>query len=126
MQAQQERHSLSLDDLIALNTYLSTQALNPSVVFAPTKRGNTPRQLARFHMAQPIIAFALDEGICRKLQFSYGVYPVHPESRPPDWLSYARTWALEHLPDAKLALIVTGTGTLDAGGSRRTEAFALH
>jgi pyruvate kinase len=125
MQAQQDRHSLSLDDLVALNTYLSTRALDPEVVFVPTKQGNTPRQLARFHMSQPIIAFAPDEGTCRKLQFSYGVYPVHPESRPPDWLAYARTWGLENLPDAKLALLVTGTGTLEAGGSRRTEAFAL-
>jgi pyruvate kinase len=125
MQAQHERNTLSLDDLVALNTYLSTQALNPSVVFTPTKRGNTPRQLARFHLSQWIIAFAVDEGTCQKLQFSYGVLPVHLAARPPDWLAYARAWGLDHLPDARLALLVTGTGTLDAGGSRRTEVLAL-
>lgn len=125
MQAQQERHTLSLDDLVAVNIYLSTQALNPSVVFAPTKRGNTPRQLARFHLSQWIIAFAQDEETCQKLQFSYGVLPVQPAVRPPDWLAYAREWGLEHLPEAKLALLVTGTGTLDAGGSRRTEVLTL-
>jgi pyruvate kinase len=125
MQAQQDRNSLSLDDLVALNIYLSTRALDPAVVFTPTKRGHTPRQLARFHLSQAIIAFALDEGTCRKLQFSYGVYPVHTKSRPSDWLAYARAWGLEHLPDAKLGLLVTGTGTLETGGSRRTEAFAL-
>ncbi|NTU83498.1 MAG: pyruvate kinase [Chloroflexales bacterium] len=73
LQAQIDRSTLSLEDLVALNTYLSTQTISPSVVFAPTDSGRTARQIARFHLAQWVIAFARDEGTCRKLQLSYGV-----------------------------------------------------
>jgi pyruvate kinase len=125
MQAQRVRDTLSLEDLVAFDTYLSTQTISPSVVFAPTHSGRTPRQIARFHLSQWIIAFAPDEDVCRKLQFSYGVHPVQPAEWPSDWLTYARAWGREHLADASLALLVTGTGTLEAGGSRRLEVLAL-
>jgi pyruvate kinase len=125
MQAQRDRDTLALEDLLAFNTYLSTQTLNPSVVFAPTKSGRTPRNITRFHLSQWIIAFAPDEGVCRRLQFSYGVHPVQPAEWPSDWLAYARAWGRDHLPDASLALLVTGTGALETGGSRRTDVLAL-
>jgi hypothetical protein len=64
-------------------------------------------------------------GVCRKLQFSYGVQPVQPAEWPADWLGYARAWGRDHLPDASLALLVTGAGALEAGGSRRIEVLAL-
>jgi pyruvate kinase len=126
MQAQRIRDTLSLEDLVAFDTYLSTQTISPSVVFAPTHSGRTPRQIARFHLPPWIIAFAPDEGVCRKLQFSYGVHPVQPAEWPSDWLAYARAWGREHLPDASLALLITGTGSLETGGSRRIEVLALH
>jgi pyruvate kinase len=125
MQAQRVRDTLSLSDLVAFDTYLSTQTLEPSVVFAPTHSGRTPRQIARFHLSQWVVAFAPDESVCRTLQFSYGVRPVQPAEWPSDWLAYARAWGREHLVDANLALLVTGTGSLEAGGSRRIEVLAL-
>jgi pyruvate kinase len=125
MQAQRVRDTLALEDLVAFDTYLSTQTFSPSVVFAPTHSGRAARQIARFHLSQWIIAFAPNEGVCRKLQFSYGVHPVQPAAWPSDWLAYARAWGRDYLPDAVLALLVTGTGALEAGGSRRIEVLSL-
>jgi pyruvate kinase len=125
MQAQRERATLTLADLVAFDTYLSTQTLSPAVVFVPTRSGRTPRQIARFHLPAWIVAFAPDAGVCRRLQFSYGVHPVQPAQWPSDWLAHARAWGREHLPDATLALLITGTGELEAGGSQRTDVLAL-
>ena len=38
-----------------------------------------------------IAATSPDEAICRGLQFSYGVFPVHAE-HPLDWKGFARSW----------------------------------
>ncbi len=125
LQNQLERSTLSLEELVSLNIYLSTQIINPAVVFTPTDSGRTPQQIARFHLAQWIIAFAHNEHTCRRLQFLYGVHPVALDAWPSHWPAYVRAWSREQLPDAELALLVTGIGTLEAGSSRRTEVLVL-
>ena len=86
-------------DLISRSVQSSVENLLPAAVIVPTETGNIARMISRFKLPVWIAAISPDETICRGLQFSYGVFPVHAE-HPLDWNGFARTWVQsEALPE---------------------------
>ena len=81
-----------LVDLISRNVQRTVTRLAPTAVIVPTATGNIARMISRFKLPVWIAAVSPDETICRGLQFSYGVSPVHAE-HPRDWNGFARSWA---------------------------------
>jgi pyruvate kinase len=69
---------------------------SPGAVLAPTSSGYMARSLTRFRLPVWIIAISSTLKTCQDLLFSYGVYPIHEESKPKDWTVYARDYAQGH------------------------------
>lgn len=122
---ERERGTLSLDDLVSLNTFHSTQTLQPALIFAPTRSGSTPRLITRFRLPIWIIAFCTIPEICAQLQFSYGVYPVQVAEPEGSWLDYVCGWSSGYQLAGKTALLVEGTGTLSTSGTMRIDVVEL-
>ncbi len=122
---ERERGTLSLDDLVSLNTFHSTRTLNPALIFAPTRSGSTPRLITRFRLPIWVIAFCTTPEVCAQLQFSYGVYPVQVAEPEGAWLDYVCGWSSNYQLAGKTALLVEGTGTLSTSGTMRIDVVEL-
>ena len=118
---QQARGDISKGDLISYNVFQSAQTLNPAVLFVPSATGATVRRVSRFRLPQWIVAICLDEKICQKLQFSYGVYPECVSTNPLSWPHYAQNWMSERDLDSELVLVIEGGGTVKSGDTIRLD-----
>jgi len=112
-------------DLISYNIYQSAQTLNPAIVFVPSASGETAQRITRFRLQPWIIAVCLDERICQRMQFSYGVYPEYVRTNPLSWPHYAQSWLAEHNLDGDLVLVIEGGGTARAGDTTRLDIIDL-
>lgn len=83
---------IHLVDLISRNVQRTVARITPSAVIVPTVTGNIARMISRFKLPVWIAAVSRDEAVCRGLQFSYGVSPVHVPERPHDWNEFAGWW----------------------------------
>jgi pyruvate kinase len=81
-----------LVDLIARMIDQSVTNLTPSIVIVPTVTGYTARMAARFKLPVWVLAVSRQLPACKKLVFSYGIYPIHIEHRPEDWAIFARDY----------------------------------
>ncbi|WP_456434475.1 pyruvate kinase [Thermosulfuriphilus sp.] len=102
------RKKTSVEEVIALNIYLTVDRLPTRLVITPTESGATARRVARFRLPVWIVAFSPSLATCRHLQFSYGVFAVHVAKRPPDWRPYAQAWCRQNGPRKGYAVIVQG------------------
>ena len=93
-----------LVDLISRNIQRTVSRLDPVAVIVPTATGNIARMVSRFKLPVWIAAISPDEPVCRGLQFSYGVYPVHTQ-HPRDWNAFAKSWAhSKELPEELIVM----------------------
>jgi len=104
--ADYDRNSdVHLVDLISRNVQRTVARLAPTAVIVPTVTGNIARMISRFKLPVWIAAVSPEEAICRGLQFSYGVSPVHLPERPLDWNEFAKSWVhREELPEELIVL----------------------
>jgi pyruvate kinase len=116
---------ISLADLIALSVERTLERISPAAVFAPTRSGYTAKSIARFRPPVWIAAVSSLESTCQKLQFSYGVYPVHEPEHPEDWKSYIREWMHDHEVDGDLAVLTEGPSTKHPEANNRMEIIDL-
>jgi len=94
-----------LADLISHNVNNTVELLSPAAVVVPTLTGRTARMVSRFRLPVWIAAFSPEEPTCQKLQFSYGVVPVHIIDQPDDWSVAAQKWGRgEELNDGFMIL----------------------
>ncbi len=57
--------------------YLASKAIKTSAILTPTESGYTARKVSRFKPKCPILAITRDKKALRKLNISWGVFPVH-------------------------------------------------
>ncbi len=69
---------------------------SPAGVLAPTASGYMPRSLTRFRLPVWIVAVSTSLKTCQDLMFSYGVSPMHEESKPKSWDACAKDYARNH------------------------------
>jgi pyruvate kinase len=116
---------VSLADLIALSVETALERISPAAVFVPTRSGYTARSIARFRPPVWIATLSSQESTCQKLQFSYGVYPVHEPEHPEDWKSYIHGWMHDYEVDGDLAVLTEGPSTKHPEANNRMEIIDL-
>lgn len=125
LEVQQASGEITRNDLISFNIFQSAKTLNPSIVFVPSASGATARRVTRFRLPQWIIAISLDEKTCQRLQFMYGIHPVHITANPISWPHYAQNWLDQNGIDGDLVLVIEGGGTMKAGDTTRLDIIDL-
>jgi pyruvate kinase len=116
---------VSLADLIAFGVVTTLDRISPAAVFVPTHSGYTARSIARFRLPVWITAVSALESTCQRLQFSYGVYPVHELDHPEDWRAYIKKWLLHHGVNGELAILTEGPSTKHPEANNRMEIIDL-
>jgi pyruvate kinase len=116
---------VSLADLIAFSVKTTLERISPAAVFVPTRSGYTARSIARFRLPVWIAAVSSEESTCQRLQFSYGVYPIHEPDHPEDWRSYIKKWLQDHGVDGDLVIVTEGPSTKHPEVNNRMEIIDL-
>ncbi|MEJ2749506.1 MAG: pyruvate kinase [Anaerolineae bacterium] len=125
LEVQQASGEITRNDLISFNIFQSAQTLKPDIVFVPSASGATARRVTRFRLPQWIIAICLDEKTCQRLQFMYGIFPVHVTANPLSWPHFAQNWLAEHQIEGDLVLVIEGGGTMRAGDTTRLDIIDM-
>jgi pyruvate kinase len=115
-----------LTDLIALSVETTLERISPAAVFVPTHSGATARSIARFRPLVWITAVSSQESTCQRLQFSYGVYPVHEPDHPEDWNGFARKWLQDHGLKGNLVVLTEGPSAKHPEANNRMEIIDLN
>jgi pyruvate kinase len=92
-----------------------------AAVFVPTRTGATARMISRFSPAVWIVAVSRDAAVCRGLDFSYGVHPVHVDRQPEIWSDFIRAWIRESGVHGRLAMLAAGPSTRHPAENHRLE-----
>jgi len=116
---------ISLTDLIALSVEATLERISPAALFVPTRSGAIARSIARFRPPVWITAVSAQESTCQRLQFSYGVFPIHELDHPEDWKAYARNWMLAHEIEGNLVLLTEGPSSKHPEANHRMEIIDL-
>jgi pyruvate kinase len=115
----------SFSDLITLSVAAVVDRACPAAVFVPTRSGATARSITRFRLPVWIVAVSRHESTCQRLQFSYGVQPVHETDHPEDWKIFVRGWLHNHGLGGRLAVVTEGPSTNHPEGNHRMELLDL-
>ena len=112
-------------DIISLAVENALEHIRPSAVLVPTLSGATARNIARFRLPAWVTAVSPHRAVCRVLQFSYGVNPMHEPDYPEDWNAYARAWVGAHGGAGGLALLTEGPSPVHPEANHRMEIIRL-
>jgi len=114
-----------LSDLIALSVETTLEHIAPAAVIVPTRSGASARSMTRFRLPVWIVAVSSQETTCQRLQFSYGVCPVHEEDHPDDWRLYVRNWLQSNGLSGNLAVLTEGPSSRHPDSNHRMEIIDL-
>lgn len=117
--------TIGITDLIALSVETTVERVSPAAVIVPTHGGATARSIARFRLPVWITAVSSVESTCQRLQFSYGVNPVHEPDHPDSWNDFLRGWLCTHKVDGTLAVLTEGPSTKRPNANNRMEIIDL-
>jgi len=120
-----QRGKKSFTDVIALSVERTHEHISPAAVFVPTLTGATARSISRFRLPVWIIAVSSQEQTCQRLQFSYGVYPVHEPDHPDDWNGYIRAWLDNDGVEGTIVILTEGPSAKHPGANNRMEIIDL-
>jgi pyruvate kinase len=117
--------NISLRDLIAVSVEAALGRVSPAAVIVPTRSGASARSITRFRLPVWITAVSSLEKTCQKLQFSYGVFPIHEPDHPEDWKGFARNWLRTHGVDGELVILTEGPSSKHPEANNRMEIIDL-
>jgi len=125
LKAIHQQDQVSITDLIALSVETTLEHIAPAAVFVPTHSGETARRITRFRLPVWIVAVSSQEATCQRLQFSYGVCPVHEPDHPDDWNAYVRDWLQAHEVEGNLVVLTEGPSSKRPETNNRVEIIDL-
>jgi pyruvate kinase len=117
---------INLADVIAFSVESTLEFISPAAIFVPTRSGATARSIARFHPPKWTVAVSSEETTCQRLQFSYGVYPVHEPDHPEDWNAFIRNWLQAHEVEGNLVILTEGPSRKRPDTNNRMEIIDLN
>lgn len=117
---------ISLHDLIALSVEATLERISPTAVFVPTHTGATAQSITRFRLPVWIAAVSSLERTCQRLQFSYGVYPIHEPEHPENWNAYVEKWIRDHRLEGNLVILTEGPSSKHPEANHRMEIIELN
>lgn len=77
LELERVKDQLSRDNLLSITVFSAAQSLEPCVIFVPSESGQTARNMTRFRLDAWIVAPSHSISACQRMQFSYGIHPVH-------------------------------------------------
>ena len=116
---------ISLTELIALSVETALERVTPAVVIVPTRSGATARSISRYRLPVWIVGVSSQDSTCRRLQFTYGVYPEYEVDHPEDWRAYARKWMGDHGVEGHLVILTEGPSSKHPETNNRMELIDL-
>jgi pyruvate kinase len=116
---------VSVPDLIALSVQTTLERSSPATVIIPTLSGATARSITRFRLPVWITSVCPSRAVCKGLQFSYGVYPVHEPEYQEDWNAFARQWLESHGMTERLVVLTEGPSPKHPESNHRMELIEL-
>jgi pyruvate kinase len=116
---------VNLSELIALSVESTLEWITPAAVFVPTRSGATARSIARFRPPVWIIAVSSLEGICQRLQLTFGVHPLCEPDHPEDWRNYVRRCLEEFEISGDYAVLTEGPSSKHPEVNNRMELIDL-
>jgi pyruvate kinase len=117
--------NVRLTDLLALSVETAVETVSPAAVIVPSLTGTSARSITRFRLPIWIAAVSPDEGTCQKLQFSYGVYPLHVPETVENWNLFARDWVQSHGLEGDLVILSAGPSPEHPQANNRMEIIDL-
>ncbi|MEJ2723250.1 MAG: pyruvate kinase [Deltaproteobacteria bacterium] len=123
-EARQERNA-GLTDLIASSVEATVAQTIPSLVIVPTLSGAAARSIARYRLPVWIAGVSSQEATCQRLQFTYGVYPVHEPDHPEDWKAFAGDFLHAHGVEGGLVVLTEGPSLKHPEANNRMELIDL-
>jgi pyruvate kinase len=112
---------LRSEHLVALAVEACFAHDTPAAIFVPTTSGVSARQIALLRLPVPTIAASADETTLQRLQFSYGVVPVHVPVEPDSWSDFARAWARGRGWAGRRLLLAAGPSPANPSANHRLE-----
>ena len=117
--------NVRLTDLLALSVETAVETVSPAAVIVPSLTGASARSIARFRLPVWIAAVSSEEGTCQKLQFSYGVHPLHAPETVENWNIFARDWVQAHGLEGDLVILSAGPSPEHPEANNRMEIIDL-
>jgi pyruvate kinase len=117
--------NVRLTDLLALSVETAVETVSPAAVIVPSLTGASARSIARFRLPVWIAAVSSEEGTCQKLQFSYGVHPLHVPETVENWNIFARDWVQAHGLEGDLVILSAGPSPEHPEANNRMEIIDL-
>ena len=112
-------------DLISISAESVMERMSLASVFVPTHGGATARRMARLRLPVWVTAAAHAESVCRALNFSYGVFPIHEPEDIEDWSGYAKTWIKSRGIEGDGVVVIEGPSRLHPEANHKMEIVDL-
>jgi pyruvate kinase len=113
------------EHLVALSVEACFRYDTPAAIFVPTTSGASARQIAMLRLPVWTVAASADERTMQRLQFSYGVVPVHVPDEPASWSDFARDWVRAQGWPGKRLLLAAGPSPANPSANYRLEIVDL-
>ncbi|MSS62430.1 pyruvate kinase [Lachnospiraceae bacterium WCA-693-APC-MOT-I] len=115
------RPNPDVTEAISHATCTTAHDLNAAAIITVTKSGRTARKISKFRPACPILGCATHPQVCRQLNLSWGVYPIHirEEEDTFELFDHAVKAALERdlVKEGDLTVITAGVPVGISGNS---------
>jgi len=125
LQSAQQTGNIKDSDLISLNIYMTQKTLNPQMIFVPSYSGQTARRVTRFRLPIWVIAVSENVTACKRLQFSYGVFPILLSEPVADWQEFVRERIEQFGGKGDRVLLAQGAGTLGMPDMSRIDVIGI-
>ena len=119
---------VNISDTVSRAIYRICQSMPLDKVITLTKTGYTARMIARFKIAQPIIAVTPDLKVKKQLELTFGVQPVYIDYlKEKDCISAVanKLYAMHLLADKETALFTAGERTVMRHASNSIEIHKI-
>jgi pyruvate kinase len=113
------------EHLVALSVEACFEYDTPAAIFVPTTSGTSARQIALLRLPVWTVAASADERTLQRLQFSYGVLPLHVPEEPGSWSDFARDWVRAQGWPGKRLLLAAGPSAANPAANYRLEIVDL-
>jgi pyruvate kinase len=115
----------SLYDLASVAAEAVMEFGRSAAVVVPTETGAVARSIARFRLPVWIAAVTPTDAMARRLQFSYGVFPVVEPGPVADWSAFTREWVAARGLDGTIAVLLRGPSSDPAHANHAMELIEL-
>jgi len=119
---------VNISDTVSRAIYRICQSMPLDKVITLTKTGYTARMIARFKIAQPIIAVTPDLKVKKQLELTFGVQPVYIEylsEKDPISVVANKLYAMHLLTDKDTTLFTAGERTVMRHSSNLIEIHKI-